>query len=261
MTKCTACGHPVGTGHKFCGNCGHIIIGGPELVDAPSGSAAPSGGGTPASARKARLRLIRGDGADGFTFQLHGQEHPAGRIKGPILFPDDPTVSPTHANFYYEGNRLFVRDEGSRNGTYIRIYEPARLTPGEEFLAGEQILRFERFEPQSPIPGADGATFGGTPITPWRFRLVQVLQGGRPGLVYCARKRSVTLGREDCDLSFIHDRYISRYHCRVEERDDGFFLKDLDSRNGTYVKVKQPTPVKDGDFLFIGRQLLRVELG
>lgn len=218
----------------------------------------PSGG---TGTRRARLRLIRGDGVDGFTFELNSQEHAAGRSEGQILFPDDPTVSPLHAVFYYENGKLNVRDAESLNGTFIRIYEPVPLVDTEVFLSGEQVMRFELYHGTDNEPGPDGAVFGGTPVTAWRFRLVQMLTGNHQGFAYCARKRSVTIGREDCDVNFFHDRFISRYHSRVEERDGGYFLKDLDSRNGTYVRIKQPTPLNDGDYIFIGRQLLRVEFG
>ncbi len=210
-------------------------------------------------ARKARLRLIRGDGVDGFTFQLNSDEHIAGRTNGPICFPDDATVSPTHATFYYKAGRLYVADAGSLNGTFIRIYEPRPLRDGEVFLAGEQVLRFSLYRQPPRTVGSDQAVFGATPVRAWRFRLVQLLPGGRSGRAYCARKRSITIGREDCDVNFFHDRFISRYHCRIEDRDDGFVLTDLDSRNGTYVRLTAERALSDGDYIFIGRQLLRVE--
>jgi pSer/pThr/pTyr-binding forkhead associated (FHA) protein len=42
---------------------------------------------------------------------------------------------------------------------------------------------------------------------------------------------------------------------------DGVFnLVDADSKNGTYVRIKSPTPLQHGDYLFLGRELLRVEM-
>jgi hypothetical protein len=40
-------------------------------------------------AARAKLTLIRGDGLDGVSFSLAGEEHLAGRVNCPILFPDD----------------------------------------------------------------------------------------------------------------------------------------------------------------------------
>ncbi len=207
----------------------------------------------------ARLRLIRGDGADGFTFQLNSEEHTAGRVEGAILFPDDPMVSSSHATFLYRDGQLRVRDNGSRNGTFMRVYDPVRLGDGEVFLCGEQVLEFQSYRAPRPSAINDGAAFGGTPMGPWEFRLVQQLQGGRTGRAFCSTKASVTVGREDCDMNFFHDRFISRYHSRIELQDGSAYLRDLDSRNGTYVRLNNETALKDGDYVFIGRQLLRVE--
>jgi predicted component of type VI protein secretion system len=53
---------------------------------------------------------------------------------------------------------------------------------------------------------------------------------------------------------------MSANHCAVEERNGKFVLTDFDSKNGTYVRLKAEKPLTHGDYLFIGRKLLRVEL-
>ncbi len=246
MIRCPSCGQSVGVGHKYCGSCGQPLAG--EHTGGPGGP-------------RARLRLIRGDGQDGLTFQLLADELIAGRTEGSILFPEDPTVSPTHARFFYRDGRLFVRDEGSRNGTFIRVYDPIELKDGERFLCGEQLVRFETYKPPSGEALRDGSLFGGTPLGPWQFRLVQLLQGSREGRALCSMKDKVAIGREDCDMNFLHDRFISRFHSRVERDGGRFLLCDLDSRNGTFIQIHGDWPLNDNDYLFIGRQLVRVEFG
>jgi hypothetical protein len=266
---CPSCGTKAAAGHRFCGNCGHDLAPLQELegTTPPSQPAFPAQKPTGTDAMvpkalpalKARLRLIRGDGIDGFTFQLQGTEHAAGRIAGPILFPDDTTVSPRHALFSLEGATLTLRDLGSRNGTFIRLFEPKKLEDGEIFLCGEQVMRFELYREVEPEKGEDGAVFGGTPLVPYLYRLVQVLPGGATGIAYCSTKKSVTLGRDDCDINFLHDRFISRYHTRIDHVDADFVVRDLDSRNGTYMKLAGDRTLREGDYIFLGRQLLRVE--
>lgn len=52
-------------------------------------------------------------------------------------------------------------------------------------------------------------------------------------------KDSVMVGRDDtCDL-VIPDRQISRQHVRIYLEDEGYFIEDLDSRNGTWVNNQQ----------------------
>lgn len=69
------------------------------------------------------------------------------------------------------------------------------------------------------------------------------------------RDRTFTLGRsEEADLP-IPDSKISRIHCAVEFRGDGWVLEDLDSRNGTWIgsaRVKKHT-LADGDVFLLGR--------
>lgn len=209
--------------------------------------------------RVSRLVLIRGDGQDGTVFSLERREVTLGRTRTDIVFPDDPSISPHHCSFTVGSNGVTLVDRGSTNGVFLRLKQPVPLADDQVFLCGEQVFRFERFRPIPVSLGVDGAVFGGTPIAPWRFRIVQILTGGHTGLAFCARKRSVTIGREDCDINFYQDPYISHYHARIEERTNQFFLTDLDSRNGTFVRAQGELSLESGDYLFIGRQLLRFE--
>jgi len=251
--RCPSCRHEVEHGHRFCGSCGQPLRATKESRAAESVySEAPEVG-------RARLRLIRGDATDGMVFELNATSHYAGRTEGPILFPEDLTVSPIHASFYYADGRLFVRDEGSRNGTFIRVKEPVPVTDGEVFLVGEQVLRYTCYNPTAVRVGDDGAVFCGTPVTPWSFRLEQLHNGGQVGQAHCIRRPQVSIGRDDCDINFPHDRFISHHHARLEVSEHETLLKDLNSRNGTYFRIKSEVPLSNGDYVFIGRQLLRVE--
>lgn len=209
--------------------------------------------------RTPKLMLIRGDGQDGTIFPLERREVSLGRSKCDIVFPDDPAISPRHCSFHVADGRVHVRDEGSTNGVFLRIHTPTALSDNQIFLCGEQVFRFERFRPVPVTIGVDGAVFGGTPISPWRFRVIQILAGGHIGLAFCARKRSMTIGREDCDINFYSDPYISHYHARLEERGGQYVLTDLDSRNGTFVRIQEQALLEPGDHVFVGRQLMRLE--
>lgn len=63
------------------------------------------------------------------------------------------------------------------------------------------------------------------------------------------------LGRHPSCAIHLPDRQISREHARIFHTADGFFVEDLDSKNGTFVNgepVLRPTHLKDGDVLQIG---------
>src|SRR5262245_6846681 len=90
MKMCPNCGERVPDQNRFCGSCGQMIS---EITEPAMVMPQP----TPGSARKtmffgamqqarAKLVLIKGDGLDGVSFTLAGEEHIAGRIDAPLLF-------------------------------------------------------------------------------------------------------------------------------------------------------------------------------
>jgi pSer/pThr/pTyr-binding forkhead associated (FHA) protein len=252
---CKECSTPVPSGHKFCGRCGAVVP--PQILELRTDffSAMQTPG-------KARLILIRGDaGSDGLSYLLQGTEHVAGRHDGQIVFPDDPWLSPRHANFVYRGDKLVVRDEGSANGVYVRVRGQVSLESGDQFLCGEEVFRLERSPADTAGPDPDMTYFYASPRRPSTFRLIQVLRGGSDGMVVCARENTCSIGREDCDLNFPEDVYMSANHVRVVVSADGTFsLIDNGSKNGTYMRIRGEREVTHGDYLFLGKQLLRVEI-
>ncbi len=64
-----------------------------------------------------------------------------------------------------------------------------------------------------------------------------------------------TVGRHDkCDLCLV-DTMVSRNHCIILREGKGFVVKDLESRNGTWVngrRIKNRRRIKDGDVVQVG---------
>ncbi len=248
---CTSCLTPVPRGHKFCGRCGAPVP--DDVMEAQTRFFSVM-----QDPEKARLILIRGDGLDGLSFHLKAEQHILGRT-GQLEFPDDAFISPRHANFFYRNGRLVVRDESSLNGVYRRIRERAPISPGDTFLAGDQIFRLDATTP--PESGVeDGTYFYASPRFPVTFSVTQMLEGNREGLTSCARGATLDIGRENVNLNIPLDGHVSGLHCTVEQTGGEFTLVDRDSRNGTYVRIQGDTELDHGDYLFMGRKLLRVEL-
>ncbi|MFO0677090.1 MAG: FHA domain-containing protein [Polyangiaceae bacterium] len=249
---CRSCSTQVPVAHKFCGRCGAAVP--PEILNARTqffGQLQAPG--------KAKLILIRGEGVEGLSYQLNAEQHIVGK-NGQLVFPDDPFVSPKHANLFYRAGKLVVRDEGSTNGVFCRVRGTVELESGDEFLAGEQLFRAELTAKANDGPAPDGTYFYSSPKHQTPFRLTQILQGGAPGMAVCARTNTLQIGREGSDLNFAGDLYMSASHCKIEEATGKLSLTDFDSRNGTYVRIKAERELAHGDYLFIGRKLLRVEI-
>jgi pSer/pThr/pTyr-binding forkhead associated (FHA) protein len=268
---CASCGAEVASLHRFCGACGKPMPAEGTAAPAPSSGGKRPGPktmffGAMQAPGRAKLILIKGEGMDGVSYVLSATEHVAGRSEGAILFPDDPLLSPRHANFIYRDNKLHVRDESSVNGVFVRIIRPLMVDSGASFLVGEQLLRVEACPPDTvPAPDPDGTYFYGSPKRPSKLILTQLLAGGHPGMIFRARDDSLSIGRENNDINFPDDPFISGRHALVQavETPEGamrFQIADLGSKNGTFVRVSNETPLFHGDYVFLGQQLLRVEI-
>jgi pSer/pThr/pTyr-binding forkhead associated (FHA) protein len=211
-------------------------------------------------AARAKLTLIRGDGEDGVSFTLAGTDHLAGRGDCPISFPDDPYLSPTHANFRYYSGTLFVRDEGSLNGVYVRISGTVKIEPGTTVLIGEQVLCVGPSPVVEDIPDDEGTYFSASMLRPAVFEITQQLRGGASGWVFRPGAELVSIGREGNDINFPDDPFISGRHAQLQLTGGMLSVTDLGSRNGTFVRVTGEQVLKHGDYVFLGQQLLRVEI-
>lgn len=251
---CKSCHSQVPPGHKFCGRCG-------TPMPADVASAKTSFFGAMQTPGKAKLVLIRGEGLDGISYHLNSVEHAAGRSQGAILFPDDATLSPKHANFFYRDSKLFVRDEGSLNGVYARVRGSVPIEPSDVFMVGLQYFRLELTPKPADAPDPDGTYFYSSPKRPSAFRVVHVLRGGATGMIYCARENVVQIGREGSEMNFPGDPYMSGKHAKIEVgAGNKFTLADLSSKNGTFLRIHRERELVHGDYVFLGRQLLRVEI-
>ena len=59
----------------------------------------------------------------------------------------------------------------------------------------------------------------------------------------------------------LDDTYISSFHARIFRRDDGWYVEDLGSTNGTYLnqrRVTSPAELHAGDRLKIGKMTLEL---
>jgi hypothetical protein len=145
---------------------------------------------------------------------------------------------------------------------FVRIKNGVPLESGTFFLIGEQLLQVEAAAPDfGPQPDAEGTYFYASPKRASKMRLIQRLRGGDIGVIFRARGDSITIGREGNDVNFPDDPFISGHHASVTISAEGrFALTDLGSKNGTFVRIAAETGLTNGDYVFIGQQLLRVEL-
>lgn len=106
-----------------------------------------------------------------------------------------------------------------------------------------------RFEP--PIRPAEHPGF--------RVTLVCINEDGSDGSRIPLNQPENVLGRAS-DARFSSDAFLSPRHAKLLVGDEGLFVEDLNSLNGTFVRIREPVRLEPGDCFLMGRQVLRLEL-
>jgi hypothetical protein len=75
----------------------------------------------------------------------------------------------------------------------------------------------------------------------------------------------VTIGRraDMCNIVLDYDKSVSGRHCEISARGGKFYVKDLQSKNGTFInnsKVLSETEIFSGNMLRIGRLDMKFEV-
>ena len=82
------------------------------------------------------------------------------------------------------------------------------------------------------------------------------LQGAQLGAVFRVTAPTTLIGRSSRAEVALTDTTVSWEHARLRTADDGAVVaEDLSSRNGTFInesRVREPTPLVDGDYLGVG---------
>jgi pSer/pThr/pTyr-binding forkhead associated (FHA) protein len=263
----------------------------PPVMPAPA--VAPAAASPAARSVRARVVLIARDGGEGPSFPL-GESTDIGRTEGNVVIAEDRYISPRHARISVRQGVFYLRDLESTNGMYVRIpfprlgLEPTPTAPpdappgGENqasaeqiltdqdlFLVGQQVLRFEvvkNAEEGFGVASENGTLLFGTPAAPRYARLSQRTVEGVVRDVFHVRKAETVIGREQGDIVFNDDPFLSRRHCVLRVNGGGpgqgprsFALADLGSSNGTFLQVREEVRLRHGDHFRIGQQLFRFD--
>lgn len=222
---CSRCKYLNGPGSRFCGECGN------PLQAAAEAGAAPT----------LVLRSRKAGGRER-EWKLTQRTIVIGRHSGDISLPDDELLSFSHVRLEWRSGQWFLRDLGSTNGTYLRIRGQVPLEADSWFLVGS--YRFQLAPSDQPgappslwVLGADNAVLGEVPVD----------------------RDTITVGREGADLGFPDDATISGLHARLLRKAGQFFLEDLRSSNGTFLRVTEEMPVEPGDSFIAGAGLFEMQ--
>lgn len=210
-----------------------------------------------------RLVAVRRDGSDGESYPLHGDQIDIGRDEGDLHF-DDPHLAARHARISLRAGQYVLTPLETRNGVYRRISQPAELSDGNLILVGKQVLRFEFLSDVEKTlrPAVEhGMVLFGTPLkAPWA-RLRQLTSAGTSRDMFHLTRSDLVIGREQGDIVFSDDEFMSRRHALLQFRNGCALLSDLGSSNGTFVRLTGQHALAPGEMIRLGDELLRFEMG
>jgi len=160
-----------------------------------------------------------------------------GRLGCDISLRDDMLLSDTHASvFGHEGN-FFLRDENSRTGTFLRLAGgiSAELSEGDVIRIGKQYLQLASAEAKNLVIHYD---LNG--VEKNRYELSEK---------YLVLGRSGDISLEENDMA------MSRKHIACCLRNGKFVIKDLNSANGSFLRVASKHQLMHGQEFRVGQQI------
>jgi pSer/pThr/pTyr-binding forkhead associated (FHA) protein len=208
------------------------------------------------------LVALNRDGSDGEMVRIVGDAFDIGRTEGSLRFAEDPYLAARHARLVVHNGKITLRPIDTVNGVYLRV-SSCELSPNDQFLVGKEVLRFELVPAEEREPPAlvehGVRLFGSAPREAWG-RLRQLTVAGTTRDVWHLVRPELVLGREEGDVTFPDDEFMSRRHAALRRQGAKMRLEDLNSSNGTFVRVRADRELRGGDVMRMGDQLLRLEI-
>lgn len=230
----------------------------PSLTPSPTPS--PSSAPTPPTSvigPPAKLVMLGPDGQPVGERALAPGEHlEVGREVGPP-WDDDAYLDPHHASISVTDDGLLVEDNGSLNGVFVKLSERVEVQDGDLFRVGQELLLYEDLP--EPTPTDDGTERMGSPNPGYWGRLSILVDPDAASSAFPIEGDGIMIGREQGDITFPQDGYVSGKHCRVVGDDTGVYMEDLGSSNGTYMRVRSGVTLPFGSLVLIGQKLFQVE--
>jgi pSer/pThr/pTyr-binding forkhead associated (FHA) protein len=231
-----------------------------------------------------RLIIHPPDGS-AYAQELSGVDHHIGRDSGNGIVVKDPRISRQHCHIFHANGAYYIEDLNSQSGLRVngcgvegqtRIESGDRITLGDTWI--EVVSNDSRAvttlgatnEQKGSGPQEQQVQKSGDDVNPTRYlptriadlprlqhnyRLIQLFDG-RPGRAHSFDRGLLCLGRSlKCDIQMTQDSSVSSFHAVLTLDENECVLKDLNSKNGTYVngrRIRQTKCMKNGDRIAVG---------
>lgn len=210
-----------------------------------------------------------------------------GRARDNDIVIENLSVSRNHARIRRADGKFILTDLNSANGTMVNMVRVTKheIVDGDLVQIGKHTLAFttkessQVAEPPPPAAkpsgmqtvqqqaamasvgmasvGAGGGAGDGDMPNPG---MVCVVKGKQVDQKFRVGRRETTIGRANDNDVRLFDWFVSKKHAQIVRRDNGFYLKDLQSWRGTTVNgqnVRSEVQLKEGDEITLGTTVLR----
>jgi pSer/pThr/pTyr-binding forkhead associated (FHA) protein len=243
VTTCTHCGRENEPGSRFCMDCGKPLTMSAMAVSSPAG-----GGGGVAAQPVPATRVY----ASAPPAAAPGAVAAPAAAPGPKCSNCGKGVDPTLPFCAFCGAKLEAAVAnlppcpkcGAQIASTSYKFCPNCATP---LGAG----------PRASTPHEATAVFAGVKKVATPVSLVILKEDGTKGSRHGLVGEETTIGRAGADITFADDPYLSPIHALLMWKEAKLIIRDLGSRNGTWVFQSGPHKLVDGDLILIGSQLLR----
>ena len=282
--NCSRCGRDNPDGLKFCQDCGNRLNAPAPEASAPA-HAAPAPAAVPrpdAAPRPAAPPLHFGNTSEKRCLHC-GTGNPAnGRFcancgsplpgDAPAPAPAAPLAAPaiiacSRCRGANSPHMAFCQYCGAKLGEGVSPPVAAQLMPAPQVGAPAALgpaapTTGPAPAPAGPAPYAVGTSFqfGAGQRPEDRAKLVVIGQDGKPGREYEIEGEQTDVGREEGSILLVNDPYVSPRHARLQFREGRFFIRDLESVNGVYVRLRAPERLQHADLVLVGLEVLRFEV-
>lgn len=204
--------------------------------------------GTPASRRAPRI-------------SLDAPRIIIGRARGCEVRLPDPSVSQRHASIRQRGADYIILDEGSANGTFVGSVRLAPQAP--RVIRSGDLVRIGRvwlellFDHAAPDPNVKQHTYEmalslvaqalaaeGGPTSPRVSVAIPVAPGvdAETYVDIVEFEQAYIVGRSHAEL-IVDDPDVSRRHLEIMRRGEDILVRDVGSKNGSYLKNERLDPL------------------
>ena len=244
MRKCPYCGHLNESIFKYCIKCGREL---PKTEERTKAEQQKKPG--------VYLYTIKRDGTIGESVGLKPGLNTIG-TDADIVF-EDPWIHPKHCTINIEKDKITIKDNNTKYGTYVRIRGQKNIHNGDQFRIGHALFEIE-LPWLSAVIGPDNTTWlGSIAYDDQVFGRLKRMGVNEEIEAFLLTYPSVVIGRKQGDIVLSKDPVVSGKHAQlIPQTSTEVLLKDLGSLNGTYYKIQEPYNLVDGDYLLIGGKLL-----